>query len=335
MDFENQSMESTIDAAVTLHIRVNDVEVRQIDGELVGCYVASVSSTLGGEFTYRFGEQEFTGDFEFGVSGTTVFTTKELAVVETDIQLNISINIPNIPSTITTQTDYAPPFDFMKFPVQEGEEWIASGEATTTYMGGPPSTAPISFAFECTRVTGSGDSEIFDIQTDYVPFIGEIVPINNTVIRWGESQGMIKEIIGASSTQQFSLILNDYSYEGEENTAPSAFFSVDNTNPNVGQPVEFNAGGSSDSDGSIVLYQWDFGDDGQNTGQVVSHAFGNKGDYTVTLIVVDNYGEAQTYTQVITVSGSDSGSSPGFEIVPVVVALAAAILLIRKRHFKS
>jgi hypothetical protein len=335
MAFENQTMESTIDADVTLRIRVNDVEVKQIDGVLVGCYVAHIDSTLAGEFTYKYGEQEFTGDFEFEVSGTTVFTTKELAVVETDIQLNISINIPNIPSTISTETDYTPPFDFMNFPVNEGEEWTASGDASSTYMGGPPSTAPISFTFECTRVTGSGDSEIFDIQTDYVPFIGEIVPINNTVLRWGESQGMIKEIIGSSSTQQFSLILNDFSYEGEENTAPTAFFSVNRQNPNVGEPIEFNAGGSSDSDGSIVLYQWDFGDDTQNTGQVVSHAFGNKGDYTVSLSIVDNYGEAHTFTQVITVSGSDTGSSPGFEIVLMAVALVAAVLIIRKKRFEN
>ena len=108
MAFENQSLESSIDADVTLSIKVNDVVIKEIEGELVGCYLARVTSELDGEFTYKYGEQEFTGDFAFEVSGNTVFTTEELAVVETDIQLNISINIPNIPSTISTHTDYTP-----------------------------------------------------------------------------------------------------------------------------------------------------------------------------------------------------------------------------------
>ena len=335
MAFENQSLESSIDADVTLFIKVDDVVIKEIEGELVGCYVARVTSELGGEFTYKFGEQEFTGDFEFEISGTTVFTTKELAVVETDIQLNISINIPNIPSTISTYTDYTPPFDFLNFPIQEGEKWTATSQTTSTYMGGPPTSTPISFAFECTRVTGSSEAEIYDIQTDYVPFIGEIIPINNTVIRWGEHQGMIKEIIGSSSEQQFNIVLNDFSYEGKENTAPTAAFTVDKQNPKVGEPVEFNAGISSDVGGSIVLYQWNFGDNTNNTGQVASHAFGNKGDYIVSLTVVDNYGEAHSLTKVITVTGSDTGSSPGFEIVSVAMALALVMLIIRKKQSKT
>lgn len=336
MAFENQSLESSIDADVTLFIQVNDVKIKQIDGELIGCYVARVASVLSGEFTYKYGQQEFTGDFEFEIGGTTVFTTEDLSVVETDIQLNISINIPNIPSTISTHTDYTPPFDFMNFPIQEGEKWTATSETTSTYMGGPPTSTPISFAFECTRATGSSEAEIYDIQTDYVPFIGEIIPINNTVIRWGESQGMIKEIIGSSSEQQFNLVLNDFSYEGKENTAPIASFTMGGTgNPKVGEPVEFNAGSSSDLGGSIVLYQWNFGDNTNSTGQVVSHAFGNNGDYVVSLTVVDNYGEARSHTTVITVSGSDTGSSPGFEIVPVAIALALVVLIIRKKRFQA
>ncbi|MDD5778886.1 MAG: PKD domain-containing protein [Candidatus Thermoplasmatota archaeon] len=332
MVFENQTMESSIDSTVTLNIRVNDVEVRELEGKLVGCYVASVTSRLTGTFTYKFGEQQFSGNFEFDASGTSTFTTTDLAVVETDIQLNISINIPNIPPYITTQTVYNPPFDFMDFPVQNGEQWTASSQATSSYMGGQPSTAPISFTFKCTRVSGSGDNEVYDIQTDYVPFIGEIIPINNTVIKWAEDKGMIERIIGSSSAQQFSLQLGDYKYEGEENIGPTASFTVDKTAPKVGDVVSFDASGSSDSDGSIVLYQWDFDDGYNDTGRVVTHQFGKQGDYTVSLTVVDNYGQTHTATKTVTVAGSDGGSSPGFEAVPVALALLAVLLLARKKR---
>lgn len=332
MTIENQTMESSIDSTVTLTIQVNDVEVRDIEGELVGCYVASVTSRLTGTFTYTYGQQQFSGDFEFDASGTSTFTTTDLAVVETDIQLNISINIPNIPSTITTQTEYDPPFDFMDFPVQNGEQWTASSQATSIYMGGQPSTTPISFTFKCTRVSGSGDNEIYDIQTDYVPFIGEIIPINNTVIKWAESKGMIERIIGSSPAQQFNLQLVDYTYEGKENIGPTASFTVDKTAPKVGDVVSFDGSGSSDPDGSIVLYQWDFDDGYTDTGRVVTHPFGKKGDYTVSLTVVDSYGNTDTASKTVTVAGSDDGSSPGFEMIPVALALLAGLLLIRKKR---
>ncbi|HDS59531.1 MAG TPA: PKD domain-containing protein [Thermoplasmatales archaeon] len=199
-------------------------------------------------------------------------------------------------------------------------------------MGGQPSTTPISFTFKCTRVSGSGDNEVYDIQTDYVPFIGEIIPINNTVIKWAENKGMIERIIGSSSAQQFNLQLVDYKYEGEENIGPTASFTVDKAAPKVGDVVSFDASGSSDPDGSIVLYQWDFDDGYTDTGRVVTHTFGKQGEYTVTLTVVDNYGQTHTATKTVTVAGSDGGSSPGFEAVPVALALLAVLLLVRKKR---
>ncbi|MGC9554300.1 MAG: hypothetical protein ACP5EK_03225, partial [Thermoplasmatota archaeon] len=56
------------------------------------------------------------------------------------------------------------------------------------------------------------------------------------------------------------------------------------------------------------------------------------GEYTVTLTVVDNYGQTHTATKTVTVAGSDGGSSPGFEAVPVALALLAVLLLVRKKR---
>ncbi|MCX6738417.1 MAG: PKD domain-containing protein [Candidatus Parcubacteria bacterium] len=59
-----------------------------------------------------------------------------------------------------------------------------------------------------------------------------------------------------------------------------------------GAKVDFDASDSSDSDGTIALYKWDFGDGfGEGTGSSqTSHTFVQVGTYWVTLQVVDDWG---------------------------------------------
>ncbi|HXK36848.1 MAG TPA: PKD domain-containing protein, partial [Candidatus Paceibacterota bacterium] len=45
---------------------------------------------------------------------------------------------------------------------------------------------------------------------------------------------------------------------------------------------------SSDADGSIVSYEWDFGDGGKATGVDASHSYAMDGTYTITLLVTDD-----------------------------------------------
>ncbi len=58
----------------------------------------------------------------------------------------------------------------------------------------------------------------------------------------------------------------------------------------VGEPVQFSAAGSSDSDGSIVSYAWTFGDGGTASGISPVHTFQEPGDFSVELCVIDNDG---------------------------------------------
>jgi len=67
----------------------------------------------------------------------------------------------------------------------------------------------------------------------------------------------------------------------------------------VSEVIYFNGAKSNDSDGSIVSYIWDFGDGTIDEGQIISHSYKISGNYTVTLIVVDNFnGEDSDTTQV-------------------------------------
>ena len=70
----------------------------------------------------------------------------------------------------------------------------------------------------------------------------------------------------------------------------------------VGESLTFNGSGSSDPDGSLVSYIWDFGDGTGASGVSVSHAYTQAGTYTATLTVTDNGGLSSVDSAVVTVS---------------------------------
>src|SRR5690242_2143937 len=63
-----------------------------------------------------------------------------------------------------------------------------------------------------------------------------------------------------------------------------------------------DAGASTDSDGSIASYAWDFGDGTNGSGATASHTYAAGGTYTITLTVTDNRGGTATTTRPVTVS---------------------------------
>ena len=71
------------------------------------------------------------------------------------------------------------------------------------------------------------------------------------------------------------------------NAAPTAAF----TQSCVGLSCSFDATGSSDSDGTVASYSWNFGDGSQaGSGAKPNHVFPSAGSYPVTLTVTDNDG---------------------------------------------
>jgi hypothetical protein len=59
---------------------------------------------------------------------------------------------------------------------------------------------------------------------------------------------------------------------------------------------------SSDGDGRIVAWRWDFGDATSSAEQAPDHAYPAPGDYTVTLTVTDDSGHTHSVTEVVTAS---------------------------------
>jgi len=89
---------------------------------------------------------------------------------------------------------------------------------------------------------------------------------------------------------------------GTSNRAPVAVFVTSPPQPTPGNPVLFDASDSFDPDGSIVSYQWNFGDGWTGAGPTVQHVYALPGSYPVTLMVFDNAGLSGTSSRTIAVS---------------------------------
>jgi len=85
--------------------------------------------------------------------------------------------------------------------------------------------------------------------------------------------------------------------EPEPNTDPVARFSYACNQLSC----SFNGDTSSDSDGSIVAYNWNFGDSGSGSGVTSSHVFSSEGTYAVTLTVQDDSGAYNATTKTLSV----------------------------------
>jgi len=91
------------------------------------------------------------------------------------------------------------------------------------------------------------------------------------------------------------------------NQPPVAAFDYSPQHPKVGQTITFDASASYDPDGSIISYEWDFGDGTTASGAVVSHAYASAGRYNVTLNVTDNGGAVNTTSLEINVVSPQGG----------------------------
>ena len=102
------------------------------------------------------------------------------------------------------------------------------------------------------------------------------------------------------SLSLFGLACNDGGIAAGANKSPVAE-AGDNLILTVNEEVDFDGSASYDEDGSIVNYEWDFGDGETDFGLNVSHAWTAPGEYTVTLTVTDNEGAEGTDTPSVTI----------------------------------
>ena len=103
----------------------------------------------------------------------------------------------------------------------------------------------------------------------------------------------------ADNSQIYSYV--SYQYKTHD-ILPVAAMSATPTSGVSPLIVLFSGVGSYDPDGTVVSYNWDFGDGFSGTGQTVSHTYNNPGTFTARLSVTDNLNEVSTDSITINVN---------------------------------
>lgn len=97
-----------------------------------------------------------------------------------------------------------------------------------------------------------------------------------------DSRGMTNNSISTSKYNAISVLVNSRNLVAE---------AGNDMMTSVGLPVLFNASASSDKNGTIINYTWDFGDGSNGYGVTPTHIYTLKSIYIVVLTVKDDHGE--------------------------------------------
>ncbi|WP_271176070.1 PKD domain-containing protein [Leifsonia poae] len=144
---------------------------------------------------------------------------------------------------------------------------------------------------------------------------------------WGSTgpyfAGTLDEAAVYSSVLSAQDVANHYALATSgtlPNQAPTASF----TNTQDGLTVNVDGSASTDPDGTIASYAWDFGDGDTATTPTASHTYAQGGSYTVKLTVTDNAGATNTKTVAVTVTAPPPNQAPVAAFTSTVSNLSVA-----------
>ena len=185
-------------------------------------------------------------------------------------------------------------------PTVDGVDWAAQEVFLFTGAVSAPSRPPTAVAsvacngMQCTA-SGAGSTDVDGTITSYSWNFGDGSPNVS-----GDSAG---HTYAAPGTYTIRLTVTDNSGGAGTTTtsvtvqaAPTAAFTstCDITD------CAFDASASTDSDGTVASYSWDFGDGtAPGSGATASHSYAVAGDYTVTLTVTDDDGATSSTSRSV------------------------------------
>lgn len=173
------------------------------------------------------------------------------------------------------------------YPIEEGEYGTISG----TSMASPHAAGALALLASADNPSSA---------TDVYNLYDQVIDAGN--FDWTDDSGDgIQEPLLDVST--FDPVLIPGGGGGGGNESPVASFTYTCTDLSC----DFDGSDSYDSDGSIVSYDWDFGDGSTGSGATVSHTFAADGTYTVILTVTDDADATDSDSQDVSVSSGGSG----------------------------
>jgi PKD repeat protein len=202
------------------------------------------------------------------------------------------------------------------------EAWLNTGMAEphvmamATWTAGATVNAPpeASFSLICTDLAcdfdGTSSTDSDGVITDYAWDFGDGT---------AGAGDIVSHSYAAEGTYEVTLTVTDDSGASASvtqavtvtapvtNVAPTASFTFTCAD----LACSFDGTSSSDSDGTITNWAWNFGDGASATGDIVDHTYGAAGTYTVTLTVTDDAGATASVSQDVTVNAPVPGPGPG------------------------
>jgi len=117
--------------------------------------------------------------------------------------------------------------------------------------------------------------------------------------------------------ERFDAYRIGYELYGEDgNQWPIAVATANMANGNIPLTVTFDSTGTTDLDGTIGSYLWDFGDGATSTSQNPEHTYTVAGKYVVTLTVTDNLGVKSTDTVSVEATAPNIAPVAKFIVTP-------------------
>lgn len=181
------------------------------------------------------------------------------------------------------------------------EEGGPGGNAPTARFTFSPQTgnAPLTVTFD-----GSESSDEDGSVTGYRWNFGDgITGTGQTAVHTFQAEGeytiklTVTDNDGKSASTSHSIIVEP------KNEPPVAVFDFSPKDGLYPLTVTFDASLSSDVDGDVVQYEWDFGGEGTGNGAVTTHTFPEKGLYKIILTVYDDDGDSSTASGTVNVLG--------------------------------
>lgn len=183
----------------------------------------------------------------------------------------------------------------------------ADGSDLEFYIDVPNGASNLRFA----TAGGSGDADLYVKRDskptassyDCRPYIGGNTETCNFA---SPSAGRWYVVIKPYSPYSGASLVASYTETGTPTNQPPVV-NINGPYAGVaGAAIAFSSSGSSDADGSIATYAWNFGDNSSSSAANPNHVYASFGSYIATLTVTDNMGASSSINTTVEVSSSNS-----------------------------
>ena len=192
---------------------------------------------------------------------------------------------------------------------QVDSHWVASGR-TSSITGLPVAafTSTVDGAEVAFDASSSSDED--GPLTGYSWSFGDgTTGEGETVLHAYDAPGTYDVTLMVTDSDGLTASTSDTVVIEAQNSAPTASFSSETDDLRL----TVDGSGSSDAEGPVASYAWDFGDGSVADGVTASHEYAEAGTYEVSLTVTDSEGATDTVTQSVTVEAAPE--EPADEVV--------------------